>query len=906
MLNLQWHWWVWQGASDFAFHTGVTMSKLITIALIAAFVFSSNVVTFAQKRKASIEPEDRIVKDVFVSVKGVEAFTDGSGALVRWQTLSETSNLGFYVYRIGQKGRVLASEQLIPGAGMKAGSDPANGDKYEFFDSSGGLGSAYVIECVSLDGRRYSTSAVSAAYTVNLKSATGRSAADFDDQKKTATGNIEKSRLFLPKDLYAQTTEALSSPDPTNQRWVASQPGAKIAVRQDGLYHVTRAELQNTGFDVTTDPSYWRLFTDGNEQPINIGGNGDYVEFYGTGIDTVESDTRAYYLITGNITGKRMRSRVSRPIGSQTISPNYQQSFVKKERTYYYYNLLNGDLDNYFGRTISPTPTTMTFTVSGIDFNKAKFTFILKLQGYNVGSHVVDLVLNGHSIGTVAGNGMVPFSQTFSLPTSYLVEGSNSLVMTSIGSSNDYSFFDTLNVNFARMQLTDQNRLSFYTDNYRGATITGFTSPNIRVFETTKSDDPVEVTNLRVNQNGSQYSVVLPAYRGAVMYAVENSAILQSPSVTRNNPSTLATTTHNANLIIISYADFITQAQAWANYRRSQGFTVEVVDVADIYDEFNYGVLSSNSINSFLHYARDNWQTAPGYVLLIGDATYDPRNYEGTGYNDLVPTKMVDTVYLTTGSDEALADFNGDGLAEMAIGRIPARTPDVVTNALAKVMRFETPTLQSLNRGAVFAFDAPIGYDFGAMSQQLRSELPASMPATMVSRAYLPGDPNYDPNNPTRPDPAAPGNLMNALNTGKYIVNYSGHGSAGGWTSSGFFNNGNIVCSPGPNCISNTNNESIYTLLTCLNGYFILLTADSLSENLLKTQTGGAVAVWASTGETTPDIQLIMGQRFNNQLSAGTITRMGDLIRDAKSVIPAGTDVRFSWALMGDPMLKVR
>ncbi|MBL8066779.1 MAG: hypothetical protein JNM34_13160, partial [Chthonomonadaceae bacterium] len=75
---------------------------------------------------------------------------------------------------------------------------------------------------------------------------------------------------------------------------------------------------------------------------------------------------------------------------------------------------------------------------------------------------------------------------------------------------------------------------------------------------------------------------------------------------------------------------------------------------------------------------------------------------------------------------------------------------------------------------------------------------------------------------------------------------------------------------------------------------------------LLFSNNGGGVAAWASTGLTTPDVQEVMAQRFYNQLGAGNIPRMGDLIRDAKSTIPGGIDVRLSWTLIGDPMLKVR
>ena len=68
----------------------------------------------------------------------------------------------------------------------------------------------------------------------------------------------------------------------------------------------------------------------------------------------------------------------------------------------------------------------------------------------------------------------------------------------------------------------------------------------------------------------------------------------------------------------------------------------------------------------------------------------------------------------------------------------------------------------------------------------------------------------------------------------------------------------------------------------------------------------GAVAIWASSGETTPDIQEVMAIRFYSQLGAGSIPRLGDLIKDAKLSLSGGLDVKLSWVLIGDPALKVR
>jgi hypothetical protein len=193
--------------------------------------------------------------------------------------------------------------------------------------------------------------------------------------------------------------------------------------------------------------------------------------------------------------------------------------------------------------------------------------------------------------------------------------------------------------------------------------------------------------------------------------------------------------------------------------------------------------------------------------------------------------------------------------------------------------------MQNLNRGAVFAYDDPIGFDFQAMCQSLRDALPPTMPVAMIGRS----------------SPNANATLINEinLNNGRYLVNYCGHGSTGLWAASSFFSINHVPQ------LTNTD-PTLFTMLTCLNGYFSMPVFDSLAEGLLKSPTGGAAAAWASTGKTTPDVQMIMGQRFFEQVNSGSIKRLGDLVRDAKTQIPFGADVRLSWALLGDPMVQVR
>jgi hypothetical protein len=402
----------------------------------------------------------------------------------------------------------------------------------------------------------------------------------------------------------------------------------------------------------------------------------------------------------------------------------------------------------------------------------------------------------------------------------------------------------------------------------------------------THDGNPVLMTNLVFQQNGATFGTDIPAARGRSFYAVEDSAILAPVAVTANNPELLGVP-GAASLIIISYKDFMTQAEAWAQYRRAQGITVKVVEVSEIYDEFNYGTMSSDSIKTFLQYANQNWQAQ--YVLLLGDTSWDPRNYEGEGFFAFIPHKLVTTVYSETASDEALADFNNDGLTEMAIGRIPARTVTEVNTMFTKTQNWEsslTPT--SMNtRGVLFAYDFNDGYNFAAMSNRLRNQLPAETSATFVYR----GEAN------------ANANLLTAMSTGKFMVNYSGHGTAGTWGGSQPFFNGNSVFA------TTEHSPSVYTMLTCLNGYYHWLYFSSIAETLVNSPNRGAVAAWASSGKTLPNVQEEMATRFYAKVGAGTIPRMGDLVRDAKlALVPPfdSPDVRLSWALLGDPMLKVR
>jgi hypothetical protein len=89
--------------------------------------------------------------------------------------------------------------------------------------------------------------------------------------------------------------------------------------------------------------------------------------------------------------------------------------------------------------------------------------------------------------------------------------------------------------------------------------------------------------------------------------------------------------------------------------------------------------------------------------------------------------------------------------------------------------------------------------------------------------------------------------------------------------------------------------------MNCLNGYFQDVFTESMAESLLLSNNGGAVAVWASSGLTSPGPQFQMDETFTTSVFIPGET-LGDAIQTAKGGI-TDSDVRRTFILFGDPLL---
>ena len=174
------------------------------------------------------------------------------------------------------------------------------------------------------------------------------------------------------------------------------------------------------------------------------------------------------------------------------------------------------------------------------------------------------------------------------------------------------------------------------------------------------------------------------------LLALSDAQLASPVNIVAHQSSHLHMPQGGAEFVIVAAPQFGGQMQPLAAMHKAEGKSVAIVNTDEIYDAFNFGEPSPFAIKSFLKTAATVWTAKPRYLVLAGDASVDPRNYLGFGFFDFVPTRIVPTAELKTASDDWFSDFNNTGLATIATGRIPARTPLDAQLVVSKIVGYAT------------------------------------------------------------------------------------------------------------------------------------------------------------------------------------------------------------------------
>ena len=817
------------------------------------------------------------------------------GVLLDWQTGYEVDNLGFHVYREAGRERVQITPSLIAGSALFAGvgTPLTAGRSYSWWDASPVAGASYWLEEWELSGEKRWHGPVVVQPGVWQAQAQGLavlpSGGSVQGSSPLLAGLGQSVSPSPPQGVRRRLRQGVgSSPDRRAVQWgLASRPAVKLLVSEEGWYRVSQEELVRAGLDPAVDPGRLQLFADGLQVPILVAvrqqgtfASGDGIEFYGEGLDTPATAVRVYWLVVGSGEGLRIREAVGG--GGGTPGPaSFPYEVERADRTLYFPALLNGEEDNFFGAVVTSTPVAQSVRVQHVD-QTVPGELVVRLQGGTAGAHRVGVELNGTRVGTVAWEGMLAGELVVPVGGHMILEGDNLVVLTADGGEGDVSAVESIRVRYQHTWEADGEALEFSLGGYQEVTIGGFRSPQVRVVDIT-NPWAVQVLPVEVVKEGEAYQarVGVPEPGERTLLAVGTGAIRHPVGVLPNRPSAWHAAGEGADLLIIGHRALLPALAPLRALRESQGLAVAVLDVESVFDEFAFGARSPQAIRDFLAYVKDTWSRAPRYLLLVGDTSFDPRNYLGYGYLDLLPTRLVDTKYLETASDDWFADFDGDGIVDIPVGRLPVQTSWEAATVVGKIVAYEGAA--ACSRVLLVADANDTGNDFEGLSATVKAVLPATVTVAEVYRGQL-----WD---------GAASQLESQLNLGQAVVNYIGHGSNEVW-------HGNLLTTDAALQLKH-DRLPVWLPMTCLNGYFQAPYGDSLAEALLKAPSGGAVAVWASSGLTESKDQLPIDEALVRLLFSGAPTTLGDATLAAKAAAK-DLDVRQTWILFGDPTTRLR
>ncbi len=155
------------------------------------------------------------------------------------------------------------------------------------------------------------------------------------------------------------------------------------------------------------------------------------------------------------------------------------------------------------------------------------------------------------------------------------------------------------------------------------------------------------------------------------------------------------------DVLVVSHAMFIPQMQEWVAYRRAQGYRVYMVDVEDVFDEFNGGLPSPVAVFRFTRHFFEKGNA--GALVLVGDGSKDQKRiHDDSGPNFIPAYSRIDAVS-SLALDEVVSvdkrfvkmrapNGNVDAFPDLVFGRIPVGSTGELQNVLQKTFKYEAPS----------------------------------------------------------------------------------------------------------------------------------------------------------------------------------------------------------------------
>lgn len=342
--------------------------------------------------------------------------------------------------------------------------------------------------------------------------------------------------------------------------------------------------------------------------------------------------------------------------------------------------------------------------------------------------------------------------------------------------------------------------------------------------------------------------------------------------------------------LIIAPDTYIATLSPFVDLKESQGFSVTVAGLSS-------AGTTPEAIKAYVQNAYDNWPIAPTYVLLVGDVNNGGDSLPAfTGEST---SRVTDLYYGTVDGS--------DWVPDIFIGRLPARSTGQLTTMINNLVAYNNYSGSEswVKKAALLASSDSTYWNVAEATQNYvinNHTSPANYVGSYPSDPQVGGDKLY-----AHTYGAGTSNVVSALNNGRALVTYSGHGSQVSW-------GGPALSQSNIRSLSNSGALSVVASFACLTGDYNA--TESFAETWLLQDGKGAVAFIGSAANTYwgPDDSMeraMMDALYSGESSANVVGafKFAGLMTIESERYGTGTaQSRYYWEaynLFGDPSLEM-
>lgn len=817
--------------------------------------------------------------------------------MLEWKTDSEVGTIGFLLERLNeQTGAFETVSELLPGMLL-----PPQGGSYRFVDPSAKPNQQHVyrVQEVTVNG----DGMVNGPYTVTPKQPLPINRQMFADGP---AGFTLAQADFSAKQIsrFAAHKQAARSLAAEKKRKTGDT--VKVPVSKDGLVYLTADELAAASglrkAEVTRHLKNGKLSLTLAGEPVSVLSSavGSALWFYGYAPERNDIGQNIYLLDLGKTKGAEIKNSHKR---AEKKADNLQSftAQVRTEENHMPFHLyINKPVHDFWAweylmaskkgnASVAHPVSAPDLTGEGTARVTVNLVNISSSSSSQTAPYKVSLSLNGTELGTAESSETGDWQISEEVSADLLKDSGNELkIVSALNSGVNYSliYLDSIDLEYQRLAQAVNGELTFSSSEDSSMTVAGFSSRTVLALDITDPNEPVRIYPTVEEEGEGAYTVTVPVQAEHRYFLTENITATVSGELTADTPSSLHDARNRADYLLISPLHLMDEARRLAEYRETQGLETMVVDIDDVQDEFSDSLAAPEAVRDFLAYVHENWAKVPHYVVLVGDGSYDYKNYLGAGW-PLVPTVLTATPEGYFPSDNALADVVGDDkVPEFAIGRIPVIDNEEFSAYTDKLIAYEQTAGQGGALSIVVDKSDPAAGNFQASADKVAALVPNGLTVEQIAVDTL-GESGTN------------SKVVNAFQQGGGILHYIGHSSL-----IKYGRTGKLLTADEIAAMNDLSQPMLMVSMSCSSASFGYPPMNSIGESAVLKENGAAVGFFGATGLSYNYLADIMADGFYSSLSDPAVGRIGDAVLRAKQqyaeqgAMPYTLDI---YNLLGDP-----